>query len=1427
MIIMQRPGKISVFLFLMIFPFVLIFSQTEQYKFRHLTTDDGMPNNFTYKIIKDSKGFIWITTRGGLCRYDGYNIKVFLYDPGDSTSTSNSYHKCNMTEDSAGYLWIGSQHGLNRFDPITETFKRYYHDPENPKSLCGNTVHCVYCDRKGTVWIGGIDNSGLNKYNPETDDFTVYRLYPDDSTNLQVLWGANRVLGMYEDNDGIFWLGTNIGLYQFDRQTGEFIPSKPITPMDHWIDNRFSTITEDEKGKLFYVADWIYSYDRTRDSLGLYQPLFRGSLVDRNQGFMDILLDPNDGGKTIWITKYMYLYKYDRQTGRLDSTYHDPLDSESIIGKNLKGMYMDPSGMIWVAGSSGVNIMVNDSKGIERHTEFAKEYNDEAASFLEDSKGYWWIGTNKSGLLKFDCNMKLISWYKSSLIDNNSDIFFGSIKKIIEDRDQNLWMICNTDRLYFYDRGLDQIKPCKQFKTGRWHPKSIFDIYADSQDVLWIAARPGLYYHKPGDDLNTFHLCKANVALEWYTSSSIVEDHLGNLWIANLGKGLYCQFAKDRGTNEFVGYMSDSEDSTSISNNNIWTVYEDKFGIIWAGTSYGLNRYNRQKNNFERIIFKNNVGANFIFDIMGDENGCLWLSSESGLMRFNPYEMAGNNKVKLKQFIPFKDISGGLLFKDEGGKFYVPAKHNTGNGYFSFHPDSLTENRQIPPIVITDFLIHNNEVKLDSSINIKKHLKLNHNENYISFEFTALDYYDPAKNQYAYMLAGLDQEWIYSENRRFVTYTKIPAGVYTFRVKGSNNYGYWNEEGTSISITILPPPWRTWWAYSLYFMFIFSVLVIIIRFYLRRQRLLHTLELEQIQSEKLGELDKLKSRFFANISHEFRTPLTLILGPVAKHLQAVKDSALKQDLNVVQRNALRLQRLIDQILNLSKIESGKMKLQVREVNIISLVNGYVQSFESLAKQKDIDLIFNSDEENFQLYVDKDKIEKILSNLLSNAFKFTEEGGRIEVTVRSRESEVGSKQSAVHSLQPTDHSPQSSVDCEGNADCQLSTTDFSGLWISITISDTGCGIPPEKLEHIFDRFYQADDSYTRDQEGSGIGLALTKELVKLHYGEITVESYRDGKGSIFTVYLPIGKGHFNQSEIVDQSASEKQNEDFLELYPELTNQKETSLKKIKEADNSKPLLLIVEDNADLLEYIRDYLDKSYNILEAVDGEEGLQEAIKHIPDLVLTDVMMPKMDGFKLCQKLKTDERTSHIPVILLTARASSESKIEGLETGADDYLSKPFDPTELKIRIKNLILQRQKLREKFANDFWKENKLPVLQSVAFGLNQMDKKFLQKALNVVNMHLSDTDFNVVQFGQEMAMSRQQMHRKFRALVNQSATEFIRIIRLKKAADLITQKSGTVSEIAYDVGFNTLSYFTKSFQEQFGITPSEYTEKHPNT
>jgi DNA-binding response OmpR family regulator/nitrogen-specific signal transduction histidine kinase len=551
---------------------------------------------------------------------------------------------------------------------------------------------------------------------------------------------------------------------------------------------------------------------------------------------------------------------------------------------------------------------------------------------------------------------------------------------------------------------------------------------------------------------------------------------------------------------------------------------------------------------------------------------------------------------------------------------------------------------------------------------------------------------------------------------------------------------------------------------------------------LKRRRLKQALALEKVEADKLKELDSMKSRFFANISHEFRTPLTLILGPLEKLINKTKDQALVEDLNMMQRNARRLQRLINQLLNLSKLEAGEMKLIAGKKNIIGLVRGYVHSFESLAKQKNIRLKFDSDDEKTLIYVDNDKIEKILYNLLSNAFKFTPEGGEISISV------------ITHPVQPYYKEDEDDE-------------------VKIIVADTGPGIPPEKIKHVFNRFYQADNAASGDMEGTGIGLALVQELVKLHHGAIQIDS-EEGRGTKFIITLPKGYEHLKPEEIAESASMDREAESTSTLV-----ENDTVYRSIPVTNNDllsdKPIVLIVEDNNDLRSYIRSFLEGDYEVSEAIDGVNALEIAINQIPDLLVSDVMMPRMDGYQLCKAIKSDERTSHIPVILLTAKAAKEDKLEGLELGADDFLTKPFDPEELKIRIKNLIVQRKKIREKYLEDLHlhPEKNEDIHPSV-------DEEYLQKAIKIVETHMADPQFNVELFGEFMAMSRMQLHRKITALTGQSASEFIRNIRLLKAAEMLKRKAGNISEIAYDTGFTSPSYFTDCFKKYFGVSPKEY-------
>jgi signal transduction histidine kinase/DNA-binding response OmpR family regulator len=670
-------------------------------------------------------------------------------------------------------------------------------------------------------------------------------------------------------------------------------------------------------------------------------------------------------------------------------------------------------------------------------------------------------------------------------------------------------------------------------------------------------------------------------------------------------------------------------------------------------------------------------------------------------------------------------------------------------------------------------------------------LRLDPQQNTLSFDFAALDYGAPDRNQFEYMLEGANPEWVRAERSRSVTFGNLGPGDYLLRVRGSGREGVWSTEDGIARFTILSPWWRTSWAYAVYTLLVLGFLYAAYRLRLREMHLQKEAEMEHFQAEHLAEIDRLKSRFFANISHEFRTPLTLVLGPIRKWRERNREEELTKDMGMAERNASRLLSLVNQLLDLSKIEAGAMLLRTQRVNIVPIVKGIAFSFESSAGLRKIDLEVAAAADEIEVYVDGDKLEKVLSNLLSNALKFTPEGGKVGVAVRISRSPL---------------TPHIGARDEDSARWRLSEREE---FVEISIRDTGIGIPVENLRHIFDRFYQVDNSETRRFGGSGIGLALAKELVDLHHGEIHVQS-EAGKGTEFTVRLPMGRNHLKDEEIALGSDDEQEKIEEVDGTGLDQGREEERIGHIQ-GNGQKSIILIVEDNADVRAYVREQLI-AYQVLESCNGVEGIETAREVIPDLIISDVMMPGKDGYALCRILKTDEKTSHIPIILLTAKAASEHKIEGLETGADDYLTKPFDAKELLTRIRNLIEIRQQLRKKFSAG-------TVLKPGEVAVPSIDDALLKRIMEAVEAKMGDENFSVEELARLVGLGRRQLQRKLLGLTNLTPAEFIRYMRLQRAHALLKQNAGSVAEIAFQVGFSSPSYFSSSFHQQFGFPPSE--------
>jgi signal transduction histidine kinase/ligand-binding sensor domain-containing protein/DNA-binding response OmpR family regulator len=1371
----------QIVLTILLLPLVIhtpIYSQSKKIIFEHIRVEEGLPSNNVTCILQDHFGFLWLGTEHGLVRYDGYSMIVYKPKMGDATSISGSYIS-TIYEDFNGNLWIGTRGmGLNRFDRNSETFTSYKYNKNDPACLNSNSIKCIYGDKAKRLWIG--TDKGLNLFFSEKKTFAHYILYnPDniiDTDNNSTDKNIGAINDIIEDPiTGRLLIGSNIsGLWEFDFQTKNFTKYNLSK-----IDNDFNSISinifnKPQNGKLWMgTNNGLAHIDLMRKEGFIYKTINSSNYEIAND-FISIVQDSKG---LIWVGTYGEgLAIFNPITNNFTRHTYDIFDNQSLYGYRVLSLYEDYSGIIWIGIDTG---------GLDRW----------------DTKKWKFKHYREN---PYNTNSLRENWVQSICEGNNGKIWIGTEGGLnLFDREQNRF----TN--YFHD-------PQNSNSLSSDLVWSILED-PDEQEVLWIGtARGGLnkfdytngrFYHYRNDPNNKYSLSNDGI----YT---MLLDHEGILWIGTFGGGLN-RF--DRRFNRFTSFQHIPGDSTSISENNIVKIYEDREGIIWIGTnSKGLCKFDRKSGtftNYKTIIGDDILGGvhtiyedmkgNFwisniyskysnglhlldrekgvivkyygeeeglrselIFAILEDDSGNLWLNTFNGISKFNPITETFRNY----------DVSDGLAgircnpgaIKIKSGEMLV----GSSDGLTIFHPDSVRDD-PVPPLVvisnITLFNQNNEKLIFEKYVAELEELKLSHDQNDLRFDYVGLHYSDPSKNKYAYTLVNFNQDWIDAGTQRNATYTNLDPGEYIFKVKASNMDGIWSKKEASIKIIILPPIWATTWAYIIYTLIVLSIIYFTWKLQLKRIRIKHDYEMSRFEAEKMHEVDELKSRFFANISHEFRTPLTLIFGPAKDVIEKTKEPDTKRNVGVIKRNASRLYSLVNQLLDLSKLESGKMKLEASEQDLILLLKGIFLSFTSFAERKKITLKFNTIEENLYVYIDRDKVEKIINNLLSNAFKFTPEGGRIDFKVEQLINEV-----------------------------------------EIGITDNGIGIPKERIDKIFDRFYQVDSSHTRQGEGTGIGLALTKELVELHKGKIKVES-KEGEGTTVSVQLPLGKDHLKPEEIVDKQVEEiiPETEELSEPLLDTENRKEkTDLDVLLDTD--KPLLLIVEDNSDVRSYIISHLEEDYRIQEAVDGEDGLEKALNHIPDLIISDVMMPKMDGFELCNKLKTDERTSHIPIIMLTAKATSKDKIEGYETGADDYIMKPFDADELKARIKNLIEIRRNLQKKFSENEY---------SIPKELSSIDEQYLKKAFQVINEHLSEEEFSVEQFCLEVGMSDVQNYRKLKALTGRSPSSFIRSIRLKKAKNMIEERRGTISEIAYSVGFGSPSYFTKCFKEEYGYLPSE--------
>lgn len=1380
-----------------------------------LPGEDG--SNSVQCIVQDSTGFLWFASMKGLHRFDGQHVLTYRYDPKDPFSLAADYvewicpgrngilwlghsesgvsafdprtekcvrysreaaepnkrlidnHVSMIVEDPAGFIWIGTSGGLDKLDPRTDTIRHFTHS-NDPRSLSHNLVRSLYIDRRGTLWVGcgtPFDFSdaagkmgGLNRYNPD-GTFTRFLHDPSNPNSL----ANNQVRAIFEDSRGNFWVGTGgAGLHRMDRNAGvftrlPFYPAHPTrlgSPVLQRNAPRFPPfyhlgfISEDQDGRLWIgaIEGGLNVYD-PRDAAMKHFEMAEGMSDSLQTNYLWHFCQTRDG--VVWLASAGLGGKVFRvRNCNALFPFYGPRQLR-IPPTTIPGVLKDANDNIWLQlrdEFNGIGLYNRYDNSLKRY-----RYDPplDTITFLDfedlgaDPRGNIWAGTPK-GLYRLDRNRindKNAAFVRDTTACGN--ISFTLLWLPFFDSLGNTWTPTFGNGLYLRDN-----------HKRRYH-----------------------FRHNPADARSI----GGNLAL------SVFQDSRGRIWVHGgstfgdrAGPMFFDRFDPDpNGGGSFTHFLP--PDQMGAPGRTV----EDDSGNFWFNAfPFGIRKLNPDTREYKIFTVANSaLPADGITDMIEARDGTIWMTATNFIMELDPltesiYTYSTHHGVQNLAWTWVTGTSRGaddeILLSGDGG-------------FHAFYPERVSRiaRRNIPQIRLTRMSVLGTPVAPERSPLLSlpiwetREIRLPYQQNQFSFHVSLFDFYGAELTRLEYQLENYDRGWRNDLRQGEATYVNVPPGDYIFRVRGTNNIGIRAPE-LSIPVTVLPPWWRTWWAYLCWAFLIAGALYVFYRFQLDKK-------LEHAEAVRLRELDAVKTKLYTNITHEFRTPLTLLIGPAERLLEKKElEGEVHSVLQIIRRNGLRLLTLVNQMLDLSKLESGKVTLHLVHGDVVAYLRYVVESFDSLAKDKNIHLHFQSDMESLQMDFDDERLQQIISNLLSNALKFTPEGGQVFVRVE-----------------------QSAGRSKGKRPAGRNEAASSSLLISIR--DTGIGIPEDKLPYIFDRFYQVDDAGTRI--GTGIGLTLTKELVKLMQGEIEVQS-RPGWGTEFTVALPIRR------ESPEVAGFAYTNRDKAGQLDEVTAPAGEGRLLPDNGDSQAPLVLLVEDNADVITYLATCLD-DYCLVAARDGREGLDMAIDTVPDIIVSDVMMPRMDGFELCRMLKKDLRTSHIPVILLTARADMDSKLEGLEHGADVYLTKPFHKEELHIRVRKLLESRRRLQQYYQMTAGLGGSVTPASELPPGSEQ-ENAFVKKARETVEAHLDDPHFDVVKLCRELAMSHSQAHRKLSALTGYSATYFIRYVRLTRAKELLQHPHLSITAIAFDCGFNDPAYFSRVFKQTFGMTPNEWRERN---
>ena len=1323
------------------------------FNFNQLTIKDGLSNGMITCFLQDRTGLIWIGTSDGLNKYDGYQIQVFKHNPQNENSIGGNAIRC-LFEDSRNNLWIGLKGGgLSRMNLMTGQFTTFRHN-EGSNELSYNDVSGIVEDNDGNLWIA-VDRGGLDMFNPNTNTFTHYPLQDQFNKALN-----NALTGIALDSFHTIWLTSwGGGVYCFDLNKKTFSVHPGWEKQSE--DTKFKNIFDIYIDKEGFV--WISSSDGNIYSLNAADKTVRQYPVI---SFIHTFCE--DDQNNIWIGTEDGISILNKKDDKITRIISDENSGNRLLSNSINCIYKDNAGSMWIGTNVGVNFYNPLSS---QFTWIKKQYNhplslseNQVLSILKDRNNNTWVGEVNS-LDKINPDGKTITRYPFDKSVKNASLH--NFQAICEDSRGIIWFGTYANFLLRYDPAKDSFSriPIPPPAGMNLSYRNVYAIYEDWDHTLWLSTELGAINYNPSTGVFTPLFQSKDIIYPEEKTHVIYRDQEMELWVGT-ESGLR-RYSRNLELKQV--YLSQKNNQNAITNNFITTIHEDSKGVFWIGTMGGLHRFDKKENKFELIKRPDMDYGDPIFGICEDKQGFLWMSATSGILKYN---IEGN--LSLFHFydasdgLQDKDFQMGAFFHAKDGELFFGGKA----GFNVFYPESLKINDQKPPVLITDFQIFNKPVIpgengiLDKLISETKEVTIKHSQSVISFQFVALNYISSKKNQYLYQMEGYDHDWIPANpGQRSVTYTNLNSGEYTFKVKAANNNGIWNDEPATLKLIIKPPFWGTVYAYLLYVCILGAILYLIFSYFMVRERDKNNLKIAKLEAKRMREMDDMKFNLFTNISHEFRTPLSLILGPLSQLIEK-KDYEKKNETLylLMYRNAQRLLRLINQLLDFRKIEAGKLELNMKYDNIVRFISDLASTFSYYAVEKKIQYTVTSTIPELWMNFDSDKLDKILYNLISNAFQYTSEEGSVGVRI----SEV-------------------------IAD--------NKRYIQIEVSDSGIGIAPEEKEQIFTVFYQSKRGKSLREDGSGLGLALTNELVHLHQGKITVES-EVNKGSIFRIQLPVN-GHEQASEVfsVTDHSSVQSFDDSGIIQTE--------------KNVSADLILIAEDNHDMLLYLENILSGKFKILTAKDGQEALDKALKYIPDLIISDIMMPVLDGIAILKAIKKNEKTNHIPVILLTARHAESSILEGYKFGAEDYITKPFSDEILKIRIENILSSRRKMWEQY-----KQSKDINEYEEKLVEDPQKQAFLKKINEITMNHIAEQDFNSEKLADELRMSINQLFRKVKALMDTTPHHVIIQIRMTLAARLIEENELNISEIAFAVGYQELSNFSRAFKKYHHLSPREY-------